>query len=829
MTLLLTSFAGVAQKQGILNKLLSPGPLMLGHEKLEHVDCLKCHEAGKGVPDSKCLDCHKNIKKSIKKKKSFHGKVKKSCFECHPDHKGRDYDSTIVDEDNFDHKKTGYDLTGKHADLKCSKCHTRKRTKKRTRKNDIRWFGNATTCFECHKKDSKHYYTGKWKKMDCGKCHTEKRWDDIHDFDHTKDTEFELRGAHQKLKCNDCHVVGKGKRKRGKYKWKNLKTKKCLSCHDDQHKGKFSNKMKKKDCTECHSETKWKIRVFNHNVTGYKLEGKHAKLKCSKCHNQNDVNKGKKLKDWHWKGLKKNCVSCHKDYHGFDKKVSKRYKDLKNCKLCHDQLSWKEDIDFDHNLDTKWKITGKHKQVACFQCHVQKGNQLSLEYKKGRITPFNKKKAKINVPRNYHWAKLKTETCTNCHKNPHLKTFKPKLLKKKCTECHVTQNWHTIRKNKGGFDHNVDTDFKITGQHKKLKCNDCHVRNGREYFKFENAEKQYCVSCHTNVHVGQFSKKFSDKACSECHTTKTFKKIKKFNHKKTRFKLTGRHKNIQNKCSKCHVRSNFVLKTKPPKRGNKFQFGFANEGFCESCHKNEHKNQFHKKFYSLPCTDCHITKTFKKTKKFDHNRARFELKGKHKKLKCTKCHVKTRQRYSRRPFRRKRKFIFQNIMKAECSICHKDKHNGSFGTRCSECHNEESWKSTVDFHKNFTLSGVHYALDCNECHTDRRSLEGQGERCQTCHQKDDIHHGSLPNCGECHRQQFWEVTAFKHSLTNFPLRGSHRSLDCASCHSTGIYQGTSDECISCHLQDAQNAVSPPHTGGGFTECSDCHNQFIFSL
>ncbi len=895
--------------QGLLNKLLSPGALIGGHKKLEHIDCLKCHDAGKGVPDSRCLDCHKEIAKSVKKKKSFHGMRKKKCFQCHTDHKGRGFDSTKVDKDDFDHKETGYDLRGKHSKIKCAECHKKKRTKKFLRKSDLQFLGNATSCKECHKKDNTHFYPKKWSKKKCDDCHNEKKWDDIHDFDHTKDTKYKLVAKHAELKCAKCHT-DKSK-SRGIYKWKNLKQKKCLSCHEDQHKGKLSPKFAGNDCTKCHTQKTWEIKRFDHKVTRYKMEGKHKKLKCIECHKQSaalknkpvkfwkwkglktkcvdchknqhkgkfskkftgkscttchgqqkwkidkfdhtitkfslkgkhqkakclDCHKqpkklaGKKSKFWQWKGLKKNCNDCHKDYHGFANKVSKRFGKLKNCKSCHDENGWKENIDFNHSFDTRWKVTGKHSLVACFQCHKPSGKHVTFKYKKG-VSKYNKKTEKKFTKRQYHWNQLNLKTCNTCHANPHKNSFNKKLRKKKCSDCHNTKDWHKILNTKGSFSHNTSTRFAITGKHKKLKCNDCHLKNGRKKYKFASPEKQFCVACHKTVHKGQFSKKFVDKSCIQCHTTKDFRRLKPFNHKVTRFKLTGKHKKIEAKCSKCHTKSNFLLKSKKPKRGRKFIFNHADKKFCESCHKNEHKNQFSSKFSSKSCTSCHTTTKFRKLKRFDHKRTGFILRQKHKKLKCSKCHVPTKKRFSRRPYPRKGKFIFKNLARNECSTCHKDFHKGNLGTACSECHSESSWKKTADFHKNFTLNGVHYTLQCNECHIENRSLEGMSENCFLCHQKDDVHQGTLPECGSCHRQHYWEITGFRHSLSSFPLRGSHRVLDCASCHRSGIYEGTPSECIDCHLQDAQAVVPgggvPNHNVGGFTDCNDCHNQFIFN-
>ncbi|HPI39451.1 MAG TPA: cytochrome c3 family protein, partial [Pseudobdellovibrionaceae bacterium] len=113
---LLSSAIVSAETEGILNKLLAPGPLIEGHKSLEGKDCLKCHDAGKGISETKCLSCHKEIKPFVESQKGFHGIAaqNKTCIQCHKDHKGRAFDSTVVDEKSFDHlKMTGYSLEGK--------------------------------------------------------------------------------------------------------------------------------------------------------------------------------------------------------------------------------------------------------------------------------------------------------------------------------------------------------------------------------------------------------------------------------------------------------------------------------------------------------------------------------------------------------------------------------------------------------------------------------------------------------------------------------------------------------------------------------------------
>ena len=88
--------------------------------------------------------------------------------------------------------------------------------------------------------------------------------------------------------CTKCHTSGK-----------QLSADKCLSCHTllrdriKQKKGLHAQPDYNK-CDVCHIEHQgrdfdliyWKDgkNEFNHELTGYKLEGAHSKLECEKCH-----------------------------------------------------------------------------------------------------------------------------------------------------------------------------------------------------------------------------------------------------------------------------------------------------------------------------------------------------------------------------------------------------------------------------------------------------------------------------------------------------------------------------------------------------------------
>jgi hypothetical protein len=835
ISILLGSVISVrAADEGLMSRLFSPGPMIQGHQKLEGTQCLKCHEAGAGVPTSKCLDCHKDIKVFVEKKVGFHGLATDSCIKCHSDHKGRLYDSTLINIKTFDHKLTGFSLAGKHSKIDCVKCHQQKRGPEKIRPNDMKYLGASVSCVSCHKKDDIHLFKAPLAKKDCDSCHGVESWKTELKFDHKRDGKYELVGRHAKLKCQDCHTPSMFKLQPTAkgfsiYKWPNLKEAQCVACHNDFHQKNLSAKFQNGKCVSCHTQTDWKIKNFDHKITGYALNGKHADLKCSECHVQKSSIFGvyqksnakvDRIPTLKFIGLNKDCLSCHKDTHLFGSHKSTMEsmigakQGLNKCLACHDESSWKETHDFSHSAHTRYKIDGEHKSLKCGDCHIPQ----QAKYTSQHILPVSvaQSKNKFGI---YHWQKLNEKTCENCHKNIHIGVFSKQQLQKKCSECHVTSGWKVVSTGKG-FDHSK-TRFPLTGKHTKATCTECHVKDKKQVFVWNSKDKGFCIECHDNVHKKQFSDKLSSQSCAECHTTESFSKQKPFDHSTTRYPLKGAHVKVE--CSTCHTPTSSIFPVKPPKFMSKFLFPNLEKDQCLACHKDVHKAQLGKN-----CTSCHSEEKWKPAK-FDHQtQSKFLLKGKHQELKCSECHKPTSKEFVQE-FKKNIPVITYKPISGQCVACHKDVHKGHFGQSCNSCHSEQAWKTTKDFHKNFSLSGVHFVLQCAECHQQGRKLSGLSQQCVFCHKKDDIHTGTLPNCSECHRQQFWENAKFNHSLSSFPLRGAHRVIQCQECHSNGIYRGLSPDCFSCHQKDAQAATSFSHSPiGSFTSCTDCHrNQFSF--
>ena len=101
---------------------ISPGDLTKVHADLEGIsNCTKCHEIGDKVLNSKCLDCHKEIKTLINANRGYHSysEVKKrQCASCHNDHHGRNLRIINFSEDNYDHGKTEFKLIEENAKIK---------------------------------------------------------------------------------------------------------------------------------------------------------------------------------------------------------------------------------------------------------------------------------------------------------------------------------------------------------------------------------------------------------------------------------------------------------------------------------------------------------------------------------------------------------------------------------------------------------------------------------------------------------------------------------------------------------------------------------------
>jgi len=297
--------------------------------------------------------------------------------------------------------------------------------------------------------------------------------------------------------------------------------------------------------------------------------------------------------------------------------------------------------------------------------------------------------------------------------------------------------------------------------------------------------------------------------CKVCHSPDSWtfnRDSSSFLHASTGFVLEGAHKNAD--CTDCHKNLNFT--------------GTENE--CIACHTDVHSMSV-----GNDCVRCHNADNWLVDNIPElHEENGFPLHNQHKLADCVDCHKsETNLRWDR---------IGNN-----CASCHMPSYNTStnpnhitagFSTECAQCHDPEarSWNGSGDFHFYFPLVGGHDISDCSKCH-DVTNFSNISPECYYCHKSDyegvtSIDHiaGNFSkDCTECHSMDAWTPATLK-SHDAFPLTGVHDIADCAKCHDVTDYSNISSDCVSCHLNDYNNATSVDHVGANFSKnCLDCHN------
>lgn len=225
------------------------------------------------------------------------------------------------------------------------------------------------------------------------------------------------------------------------------------------------------------------------------------------------------------------------------------------------------------------------------------------------------------------------------------------------------------------------------------------------------------------------------------------------------------------------------------------------------------------------CAECHHPEGWKMVEgryTFSHNQTDFPLTGQHRAVDCRSCHIS---------------LVFDEADQM-CVSCHTDVHQQTTDNDCARCHNSDSWLVTniTSIHRltSLPLTGAHFTTSCTDCHKGASNLlfEPLSSDCFSCHQQDYLNakvpdhvaNNYTTNCIECHNINAfsWDGAGINHNF--FPLVESH-NIDCAQCHLPGQpYNTISQECISCHTTDYQQAVNPNHILIGFPDrCNECHD------
>ncbi len=563
---------------------ISPGDLAKSHAHLEGMsNCTQCHELGKKVSNTKCLDCHKEIKSRLDERSGFHYSPEvrgKDCATCHSDHHGRNFDMMRFDEDNFNHNLTGYELTGAHEKIDCRECHKPDFIDDRDlKKRNETYLGLGNACIDCHED-----YHQKTLGNDCAKCHDTNAFSPTPKFDHDE-TDFALTGKHIDVECIQCHQM-ETRNGRDFQKFADVPFNSCNSCHDDVHNNNLGP-----DCKQCHTDQSFtshrRLNRFNHNSTGFALKGQHRRVDCFTCHKADEP--PIRIFQDNIGIPSSNCVACHADVH--------EGKFGTNCVECHTEESFRmgnNNLDqFNHSL-TDFVLEGKHETVDCRQCHVSENLTDPL--------PHN--------------------TCSSCHDDYHKDEFTGGLTTPDCAECHTVEGFTPSLFT---FEDHSNSNFPLDGAHLATPCFACHLQEDK--WRFKNIG-QHCVDCHEDIHVNEIAAEFyPNQNCRTCHTTNSWTEENLFDHNLTAFALEEGH--LRTTCASCHVNEE-----NPPTRLFK---EVSTE--CIACHDNVHGTQFEIEGVT-DCKRCHGYEGWE-ANYFDHNKTAFPLEGKHIEVACDKCHKET--------------------------------------------------------------------------------------------------------------------------------------------------------------------------------------------
>ncbi len=300
-------------------------------------------------------------------------------------------------------------------------------------------------------------------RRECFGCHTDHKGPqapltliDLERFPHDG-LGYSLR-AHQRkadsaaFACSDCHGDS----------YSALDITVCIDCHAQADMA--FTQMHLEDfgfgCLECHDGLETYGSDFDHNLSDFPLQSKHASLQCRQCHLEARTLSGLSV-------TPQSCFYCHAQ----DDAHQGRFGE--DCSSCHTAEGWAE-ASFDHSL-AAFQLSGAHASVACEDCHLN--------------NVFD------GTP----------QTCVECHAadDPHQGRFGGD-----CESCHTPEGWETA-----SFDHNLAA-FQLSGAHDSVPCEQCHENN------VYKGTPQDCAGCHNEpvFHAGLFS---AD--CLSCHTTDSWR------------------------------------------------------------------------------------------------------------------------------------------------------------------------------------------------------------------------------------------------------------------------------------------------------------------
>jgi len=485
--------------------------------------------------ETSCISCH--ARDDVHK-----AALGASCERCHD---AADWKKPT----RFDHAKSAYPLTGKHATVECDKCHKPARLNLRP-DAEGRVIGQYkplpfAECSACHTDPHKGRLSAQ-----CSTCHTTRDFKEVNrkEFDHSR-TRYPLAGRHLTVQCEACHGANLTK--------KTPAFAACADCHADAHFGRGTLRGQSADCGACHRVDGFAPSTFTvaqHATAAFALGGRHVDAKCALCHVASDsVVRGAPRRIVRRVDLRPRataCGSCHADAHVGAPATTAGAA----CTTCHDERGWSPTtFSVARHATLKLPLDGAHQPLACHRCHVPVKPTATA-------APTNGRKATAAVP-------LRVATaCESCHLDPHAGRYLAggaSATSDGCRACHDTRRFvpSTLASTR-----HAAFGFALDGAHRAVPCRDCHKELGAApapsslrpavpvaaRLPFSAARRSACRACHADPHGGQFAARKGGGACESCHDSARWIGAARFVHDRdSSFPLAGAHSRVP--CVACHV------------------------------------------------------------------------------------------------------------------------------------------------------------------------------------------------------------------------------------------------------------------------------------
>ncbi|MDX1435265.1 MAG: hypothetical protein R3335_00545 [Anaerolineales bacterium] len=414
----------------------------------EIAECGQCHRPLETRQSELCMQCHLDIRQEINDD-GLHARIPDvaRCFDCHPDHRGADFDPVLAAAENFDHEITGFSLIRHQinydtAPLACIDCHA-----------GGEFTANVAVCADCHGSQDQAFIIQH--ELDfgiqCLDCHD--GVDRMIGFAHHT-TGFPLDGEHAALACAGCHQDAPFDQTPSE----------CAGCHSEPpvHLGMFGT-----DCAACHTPTGWTPAsldslAFDHaENAGFDLD-RHAldfrgnPISCSDCHTAG-------LQQF----TEQTCLSCHEaEEPAFMAQHQDQFGPA--CVACHDGV----DRMAGFNHQDVFLLDGRHAEIECAACH------LDFQFSG---TPLE---------------------CSACHAEPAVHAG---VFGTNCEACHTTTAWAPalLRAHTFPLDHGGEGVIECLTCHPatyvQYTCDACHAP--AEMLEEHNKEEIFgisgrCAECH---------------------------------------------------------------------------------------------------------------------------------------------------------------------------------------------------------------------------------------------------------------------------------------------------------------------------------------------